>query len=96
MSDVMLTKKFAVAMKFESEEHSVILLATLSIEPCKAYAMLVSCHREADHTEKIIGPCRYFGGHNPRQNSTSRFRRSVSTRNFAEAAVSSASFDSEN
>ncbi|MGB2596277.1 MAG: hypothetical protein WBC87_15290, partial [Pseudolabrys sp.] len=24
-------------------------------EPCKAYAMLVSDHREADHTEKIIG-----------------------------------------
>ena len=33
----------------------MILLATLSIEPCKAYAMLVSGHREVDHTEKIIG-----------------------------------------
>ena len=33
----------------------MILCGTLPIEQCKAYAMPVSGHREADHTEKIIG-----------------------------------------
>lgn len=46
---------FAVAIKFESEEHSVILLCKFPIDQCKAYATLVSGQREADHTGEIVG-----------------------------------------